>query len=240
MLKGIGWSTLLSFIILLLSSYAQAQNIETYVPEKAKVYSPVLKKELAVYFPTLLYKEYFGGLAEQESCISLKHSKCWDPRSQLLTKRERGSGIFQITKAFKTDGTLRFDSLEAMRSKYRNDLKDLSWDNVLQRPDLQIRAMLLMAKDNYKLFYLVSDDLERLKMTDAAYNAGYNSVRKRRMVCGLTEKCNPNIWFGNLEKTFVLSQKPIYGNRSPQFINNEHVELIFKKRMGKYKPLLRS
>lgn len=231
---------LLSLNILLFPLGSLAQNIMTYIPVKANIYGPVLKVEVDRYFPDLEFKEYFGGLAEQESCISLKHSKCWDPRSQLLTKRERGSGIFQLTKAYREDGTLRFDSLTEMRNKYNADLKELSWDNILQRPDLQIRAMLLMTKENYRRFAPIpTTELEIWKMTDAAYNSGPSSVLKRRVSCGLAKNCDPLIWDANLEKTIVLSTKPIYGTRSPHFINNEHVELIFHKRMHKYQDMLR-
>lgn len=235
-------NNLFKYILLFICVYvtsAQAQDVNTFIPPKAYTYAPVLTKEVNTYFPNMEFKHYFGGLAEQESCISLKHSKCWDPSSQLLTKRERGAGIFQLTKAFKADGSIRFDSLQEMKDKYQKDLKELSWSNILQRPDLQIRAMLLMTKDNYRVFSLIpTEEIEKWKMVDAAYNAGPGSVKKRRIKCGLSENCNPEVWDNNLADTVVLSTKPIYGTRSPHFINNEHVEMIFHKRMHKYKTLI--
>jgi membrane-bound lytic murein transglycosylase MltF len=124
-----------------------------------------------------------------------------------------------------------------MRNRYKEDLNELAWSNIYQRPDLQIRAILLMTKDNHRIFNLVpSTEIEKWKMIDAAYNSGPGSVKKRRTVCGLKKDCDPTIWKHNLEDTVVLSQKPIYGNRSPHFINNEHVEMIFDHRMHKYEP----
>ena len=222
-----------------LSLSAFAQNVKTFIPEKAHKYLPTLKTEVDTYFPEIETPEYFGGLAEQESCISLRHKKCWDPSSQLLTSREQGSGLFQITRAYRTDGSVRFDSLSDLRKAHMQELKELSWSNVVQRPDLQIRGMLLMTKDNYKGLYPVKVQIERLKMTDAAYNAGPGSVRKRRLQCGLTKGCDPQIWDHNVSTMKTLSEKPIYGNRSPNFINLEHVEMIFHFRMDKYKPYLR-
>lgn len=238
MLKAINLNTIFSFYILLYSSFVNSQNIETYIPKKALTYIPILKEEVFKYFPNNSYKEYFAGLAEQESCISLTHSKCWDPSSQLLTKREQGSGIFQITRAYNKNNSIRFDSLQGMKNKYNTELKELSWASVLSRPDLQIRTMLLMTRENYSSFHTVHSELERLKMTDASYNAGIRSVKKRRLICGMKENCNPQKWDDNVGSIIVLSQKPIYGNRSPQFINDEHVDLIFNKRMNKYKKLM--
>ena len=88
------------------------------------------------------------------------------------------------------------------------------------------------------MFFEVKDELNRLKMTDSAYNAGPGSVKKRRLQCGLTKGCNPQVWDNNVGSIATLSSKPIYGNRSPLSINNEHVDFIFNKRMDKYRPYL--
>lgn len=219
-----------------MSSLSFAQSIDKYVPENAKKYLPVLQIEVSKNFTDLQYPYYFGGLIEQESCISLKHSRCWSATSSLKTAREEGAGLGQITKAYNKDGSIRFDSLNDLRARHMAELRELAWGNVYQRPDLQMRSIILMSKDNYKVFYLVNDQKERLKMTDAAYNAGPGSVKKRRLQCGLTKGCDPQQWFDNVGRMKVLSQKPIYGDRSPQGINDEHVDLIFNHRMDKYKP----
>lgn len=234
---------LLEFLVVLIFSMIpyqdiRAQDIKTYIPVKATKYLPVMKVEVDNYFKEIDHKEYFGGLVEQESCISLKHSKCWDPTSQLKTSREWGVGLSQITVAYKADGSVRFDSLSDLRKAHLAELQELSWSNVTQRPDLQVRGLVLMSKDNYKVFFEVKDELNRLKMTDSAYNAGPGSVKKRRLQCSLTKGCDPKVWDNNVGSIATLSSKPIYGNRSPLSINNEHVDLIFNKRMGKYRPYL--
>lgn len=231
---------ILVFLFIANIAFAQKVDVKTYIPPKALTYLPVMNSEVRTYFNDTPIPQYFGGLVEQESCISLKHSRCWDPSSQLLSARERGAGLGQITKAFREDGSIRFDSLSDLRKAHMQDLKDLSWSNVVSRPDLQIRSILLMSKDNYKIFFAVNDVVERFKMMDAAYNAGPNSVKKRRLRCGLTKDCNPQTWDENVGSMQVLSLKPIYGTRSPQFINDEHVDMIFNIRMNKYKPYLDS
>ena len=222
------------------SSVAQAQNVKTYIPKNAPLYLPIVKTEAQSIFPELVHPEYFAGLIEQESCISLTHSRCWKATSELKTAREQGSGLGQITRAYNKDGTVRFDSLADLRRRHMSQLKDLSWENVVQRPDLQIASIMLMSKDNYNGFFQIKDELNRLKMTDSAYNAGPGSVKKRRLQCGLTKGCDPQIWDGNVGLIKVLSQKPIYGTRSPQGINDEHVDYVFNIRMNKYIPYTRS
>lgn len=222
------------FIMLLIPWVAFAQDIKTYIPVKAYTYLPVVKTEVTSYMPDIEEKNYFAGLIEQESCISLKHKKCWDPTSQLKTKREEGAGLGQLTRAYKEDGSVRFDSLSDMQKRYQRELKELSWSNVYVRPDLQIRTMVLMSRENYKSLYDVKDQDERLKMIDAAYNGGLGGLQKERRVCGLAKDCDPNIWFHNVEKFCMKSKKPLYGNRTACDINREHVDLIFNYRMSKY------
>lgn len=230
---------LIAFVIVtIMPIVAFSQNVKTYIPKNAFQYLPVLNIETKKIFPKLIHCEYFGGLIEQESCLSLINPKCWQPTSELKTSREEGAGLSQITKAFNKDGSVRFDSLKDLRARHLRELKDLSWNNVIQRPDLQIAGLLLMSKDNYDIFFQVKDEVNRLKMTDSAYNSGPEAVKRRRLQCGLTKNCDPQIWDNNVGRMQVLSTKPIYGTRSANDINLEHVKYIFDYRMKKYKPYL--
>lgn len=215
-----------------------AQDVKTFIPEKAKLYLPIVKNEQQRFFSDIKQPEYFGGLVEQESCISLKHSRCWDPRSELKSVHEQGIGFGQITRAFKADGSVRFDALTDMK-RQNKELSELSWDTIKSRPDLQIRTMILMTKSNYKSLWSVSSPEERLKFSDAAYNGGIGGVNKERRLCGLKAGCDPQYWFENVEKTCSKSLKPLYGNRNACMINREHVTYVFKLRMAKYSPYLK-
>lgn len=229
---------LLYLILILIASPALPQSIKTFIPPAALTLKPTVIHQQELYFPTIPIKAYPFALIEQESCIHLKHSKCWNPRSQLKTSREEGAGLGQLTRAYKPDGTLRFDSLQGIRNQYKQDLEDLSWSNIYQRPDLQIRAMTLMLRDTYKGLYDVKDPIARLHFTDAAYNGGTRDLRKERVACGLKINCNPQIWFDHVEHMRVKSTKPLYGTRSAYFINREHVENVFKLRLPKYEKML--
>lgn len=228
-------SIIVSILVLTQSSGVMAYDVKTYIPENAPKYLPVLKDEANKYFPELETPEYFAGLIEQESCISLTHKRCWLPTSELKSAREQGVGLGQITRAYKADGSIRFDALSDLRKAHMAELKELSWGNVASRPDLQIRSIILMSKDNFKALFSLSNQYDRVAMMDAAYNGGLGGVKKDRMACGLAANCNPQIWFDNVEKTCMKSKKPLYGNRNACDINREHVHSAMKVRPTKYK-----
>lgn len=227
---------IIGFLILsFFSLNVYSQNVRTFIPAKAPAVLEIVKNEVEKYFPEVPVRYYFGGLIEQESCISLKHSRCFDPRAELKTSREQGVGISQLTRAFRPNGSVRFDILTELKDQHK-ELSELDWNTIKQRTDLQARAMIILSKKNYKKLYSVKDPLERLKFTDAAYNGGYIGVEKERRYCGLKKGCDPQIWFNNVETTCLKSKKALYGTRSACDINREHVKNIFYLRMEKYKP----
>ena len=178
-----------------------------------------------------------ASLIEHESCIGLKHSKCWNPKSRLKSSREEGAGFFQITRAYKADGSIRFDALEELRTKYRKELYELNWHNIYSRPDLQIRAGILKSKENYLEFKpYAADTEEALAFADAAYNGGIGGVNKERRACVITKGCNPKKWFGHTELLCLKSRVALYGNRSACDINRHHVHDVLLIRSSKYAP----
>lgn len=215
----------------------QKIDVRTYIPVNAFKYLPILKQEQVKYWSSHPMPETLAGLAEQESCISLVHKKCWSPDSKLETKRELGSGIFQVTKAYRKDGSIRFDTLTDLKNAHPA-LQEWSWENVYKRPDLQIRAMLLMNVDNYKLLSNIKDPIIRLHFTDASYNAGLGNVNDKRRICKLSSSCDPQQWFDNVENSCRANQKPIYGTRTACDIVRDHTFKVFQVRSEKYKPYM--
>lgn len=238
---------LLAIVLILgsaIGSKSHAQNVKTYVPPKALPLIPVIKQELEDNFDYIPQPWFIPALIEHESCISLRHSKCWSSTSKLSTKwengkqRELGAGLGQLTAAWRKTGELRFDSLSNLKKMYPNELGALTWDNIDHQPELQIRAIVLLTKSDYASFSTVKDPVERLKMTDSAYNGGSRDVHRARKICGMTQGCDPGIWFNHVEKHSVKSTKILYANRSPKDINNYHVRDVFLTRMPKYEKLL--
>lgn len=230
----IALSILIASLLMLFGSKVHAAEL----PPLAKTYAPVLKVEQVRFWPDHPAPEVLGGLVEQESCITLKHTKCWNPQAKLKTDREEGAGLGQITRAYKPSGALRFDSLATARAKY-GDLKEWSWANVYQRPDLQLRAIVLMSRDNYQAIHrVVSKPAAALAFADAAYNGGLGGVQADRRACGLKSGCDPSQWFGHVEHTCTKSKAALYGKRSACDINREHVRNVMLVRSAKYRQVM--
>lgn len=180
-------------------------------------------------------KYLLASLIEHESCVSLKSTKCWSPTSRLKSSREEGAGLLQLTRAYNADGSLRFDTIKELKYKHPFSLKDLTWSNVYTRPDLQIRAGVLMMKANYRYFYSITrDEYNSLAFADAAYNGGIGGVDRERRACNIATRCDPNIWFDNVERFCMKSKVALYGNRSACDINRYHVKDVLVIRAPKY------
>jgi hypothetical protein len=205
------------------------------IPSLAHEHLPALKSQIKELTPSFPYPQYFGGLIELESCISLTHSRCWSPKSRLKSAREEGAGLGQLTRAFREDGSIRFDALAESKKLDPRGLKELSWDTIYDRPDLQLRVIVLMIRQTWnRLLTIVDEDYSRLAMVDAAYNGGLGGLLNERRACSLKEACDPNQWFNHVEYTCLKSRKPLYGNRNACDINRHHVKEVLKVRMHKY------
>lgn len=207
------------------------------VPERALQHLPTLRAEIDRNWPQMIYPAYFGGLIEHESCISLTHSRCWSPTSRLKTHREEGAGLGQLTRAWHPDGQLRFDALAEMRERHPA-LRELDWSNIYQRPDLQMRAVVLKVRGDYRSLSMVKSDSVRLHFADAAYNGGLGGVQRERRACELKAGCDPQHWFDHVEKVCLKSRQPLYGGRSACDINRHHVRDVMFHRAPKYAQLI--
>ncbi len=181
------------------------------------------------------YTFSIAGQIEKESCITLKHSRCWNPKVTLDTHREYGAGLGQLTKAYKQDGSIRFDALKEIRSKHKIELAELSWGNILTRPDLQIRSILLMMRDNYSYYNKYAyNSTEAYLFAAVAYNGGVGGLDNERRACKLADWCDHTKWSNNVEKLCLKSKVAIYGNRSPCDINRAYPKDVLFIRTPKY------
>lgn len=194
-------------------------------------YGHTLKTEQVHYWPDHPQPVLLAALVEQESCVSLRSRRCWNPSAQLKNSREEGAGMGQITRAYRKNGSLRFDSLAGMRDKY-SSLSAWSWQNVYTRPDLQLRAIVLMSHDTAKPFRYAPG---MLAFGDAGYNGGVSGVKRERRACQLTKGCDADLWFGNVEHHCLKSHRILYGNRNACDINREHVRNVMLVRPAKYR-----
>lgn len=207
------------------------------LPMGAQTYAPLLVETQQERWPDAPQPWTIAGLIEQESCISLTHSRCWNPRAELRTSREYGFGFGQITIAYHADGTVRFNKFEELRAAHAS-LRDWSWDNRYD-PRYQLTAVVEMVRGIYRRITEVEFAEERLAMMLSAYNGGEGGLRQDRLLCRNTKGCDPNLWWGNVELHSTKSRvpQPGYGNRSWFEINREHVRRVMKERREKYRTL---
>lgn len=214
-------------LLLLYGSAARAQ-----VPAQALEHLPTLRAEIRENWPGHPMPAYFGGLIEHESACPRKRS-CWRPTAQLKSAREEGAGLGQLTRAYRADGSIRFDALAEMRAA-QPALRELDWATIYQRPDLQLRAVVLKSRADWMR---MPDAHARLEFTDLAYNAGRGRVAQDRRACGLKPGCDPDRWHGHVERTCTASRSALYGTRSACDISRHHVHDVFA-RAPKYGPYL--
>lgn len=220
----------------ILASVTSAQPVATHIPARAYEHLPTLREQVTQLWPAFPDKHYFAALIEHESCITLAHSRCWSPTSRLRSQREEGAGLGQLTRAFREDGSVRFDALADARRLDPRGLNELRWDTVYQRPDLQMRVIVLMTRSTYnRLEALVPRHPPRLAMADAAYNGGLGGLLNERRACATRPGCDPNVWFGHVERVCLKSTRPLYGTRSACDINRHHVHDVLVTRMPKYR-----
>jgi hypothetical protein len=206
------------------------------VPEQAAQYLPILSAQVKDVMPAFHAPEYFGALIEHESgCPGIK-SMCWNPKARLKSSREEGAGLSQITRAYKEDGSLRFDALAETRKLDPRGLNELRWDTVYERADLQMRVMVIMTRQNWNRVGKLTQDKDlQLKLTDLSYNAGFGRVLNDMRACSLQKGCDPQKWAGHVELTCTASKKPLYGDRSACDICRHHVHDVVETRMPKYR-----
>lgn len=224
-------------LLFVFAGAARAQDVRTHVPAAAVQLLPTLRAEQRAHWLDHPAPELLAALVEHESCISLKHSRCWNPASRLKSAREEGAGLGQITRTWRKDGTPRFDSLQELVDKHPA-LAGWSWNNVYQRADLQLRAVVLMSRDNYRsLARVVREPPAVLAFADAAYNGGLAGVQNERRACAQVPGCDPQRWFGHVAKHCLKSRAALYGQRSACDINRHHVTDVLLVRAAKYQAL---
>lgn len=213
-----------------------AQDVRTTIPSQACALAPVLVAVQREHWDDSMEPWTLGGLVEQESCVSLRHSKCWNPHAELRTSREWGVGLGQLTIAYRADGSVRFNKFEELRREHQ-ELRDWRWED-RYNPQQQLLAVVLMVRDLYRRQRGPATPTDHWAFTLSSYNGGMSGVLRDRLLCGNIGGCDPSRWFGHVELHSVKSSvaMPGYGpNRSPMAINREHARNILTLRRDKYR-----
>jgi hypothetical protein len=202
-------------------------------PAAAVALLPVLKAEQRAWWPAMPLPSALGGQVEQETGPCPGRS-CWNPRAELRTSREQGIGLGQITRAFRVDGSTRFDALQELKDVHRTALRDLSWQNRFD-PRLQLRALVLKDFDDFRVILDAATPADRLAMMLSTYNGGRGGLASDRRVCAATPGCDPARWFGNVERTSTKAKTAAKGYGQSFFqVNRGYVSSILLVRRFRY------
>ena len=205
------------------------------VPANAAQYLPKLVEAQQTIWPDAPMPSFLAAQVEQESCISLTHSKCWNPRAQLKTSREWGRGLGQVTTAYRADGTVRFDKQEELRQQFPS-LRGWTTERWADA-GYQLTAIVEMDKAIFTRQRGAATDRDRLSFTLSAYNGGEGGVLQDRRLCSNTKGCDPSRWIGHVANTSLKSKTPHPGyGKSFYTINREYVTNILDVRRPKYDP----
>lgn len=206
------------------------------VPPAATKNLPILAQHIRSKWPQYKFPHFIAAQIEQETCISLKSSKCWTSRAELKTKREYGFSFGQFTIAYNADGSERFNAFEDVK-KLDRDLR--GWD-FKDRYDENYGLMAVVVRDRSEHGYVTgaATELDQAAFAFSAYNGGRGSVLKDRRFCKTQPGCDPNRWFGNVEKYSYKPRTVTKGYGKSFFeINREYVSNILRVRSVKYADL---
>lgn len=198
----------------------------TDLPPAALTYLPTLIAEVQTHFPSAPV-DMFAGQVEQETCPSLKSWKCWNPKTELKTSMEYGFGLGQLTV------TARFNNFESAR-KLHPSLASWRWEERYD-PVRQLRTMVLMDRGAFRALPATVATDARYAMSLSAYNGGLGGLLNDRRLCATVQGCDPNQWFGHVERTSYKAKTSV-GEYSKSFyqINREYVRNVLQVRAPRY------
>lgn len=229
------WALTAVWFALVIALVVSLEDARASVPPKAEKYLPDLVQAQRTIWPDAPMPSFLAGQIEQESCITLKHSRCWDPRAELKTSRENGIGLGQFTRAYNKDGSIRFDKISELAATHKS-LKGWSWENRYDA-DYQLKAIVEMDKAIFSRQKGAANADERLAFTLSAYNGGEGGVLQDRRLCANTRGCDSSRWWNHVERYSLKSKTPKQGYGQSFFrINREYVSNIIHVRRAKYIP----
>jgi hypothetical protein len=194
------------------------------IPKLAKVNGPVLLDVINSKWPKLDPKSVLFGQATKESCITLTHKRCWNPRVEFKTNREWGIGIPQLTI------TKKFDNFRAAR---KLDPELSRW---MLSDRFNVRKQLIALTMMNKNLYMSSRKLSTIEDVAihfmlSSYNGGMGGLMQDRVLCRNKKGCNSKVWFSNVERYSFKSRIKIKGyGKSFYDINRGYVKSIWFER----------
>lgn len=227
----------LTFAVVLFILWLWFNPAFAQIPANAHQYLPVLIELQPKVFPESPPSQagWTAAQVEKESCIHKKHPKCWNPRSELKTKREYGFGFGQTTVAYRADGSERFNVFKELQ-QLDPVLRKWQWEDRFN-PEMQLRALLVKDRICFTRTTGVTIDVEHVAFTLACYNGGFGGVLSDRRLCQGTKGCDHSKWFGHTARTSNKSRVKWEGYGKSAFeINREYPTIILFTLRPSYAP----
>jgi membrane-bound lytic murein transglycosylase MltF len=102
-------------------------------------------------------------------------------------------------------------------------------------PRLQLRALLLMDRDGYRVASFARDRRERAAMAFVVYNSGKAGLVQDRQLCREVPGCDPSRWFGHIEKNSLKARTRAAGYGKSFFeISREYPKNVIDVRAPRY------
>jgi len=205
-----------------------------FVPAGAARYAPLLVAQQRSAWPAAPEPWTLAGLVEQESCVSLRSRRCWNPRAELKTYREYGFGFGQITVDYNKDGSERFNKFKELKNQYAS-LRGWRW-GARYDPGYQLTAVVEMTHGLWRRVPAAHDTDAHWAFALSSYNGGLGSLLRDRRLCANSAACDATRWFGNIEthSLKLRAPRPAYGGQSWFSINRGYVRNVLTVRRAKY------
>lgn len=205
------------------------------IPPLAEVYLPLLVSTLSILWSTAPVPSFMAAQIEQETCVTLKSQRCWSPKAELKTSRENGIGFGQVTRAYTSSGSIRFDKQQELIAAHKS-LKGWTWDTRYD-PQYQMKALVELDRSLFKDVSCADSNTDRIKFALSGYNGGEKGVKQDQALCRNTPGCLPCVWDGNVETRSLKSKQKWKGyGQSAYDINREYVKNVWSVRRAKYEP----
>lgn len=197
-------------IVALIVSLLFATSARAEVPERAKALLPILSAAVSEHWSNAPLSHIMAGQVEQESS--------WKQQATLKTSRELGRGLVQLTIAYKSDGSERFNSYrDAVRMRA---LAGWDWERDPYNIRYQLTYLVLRDRAEFAgMRPLFSNETETWKASLVCYNAGKGRVLKRRHFAK-AQGLPVDQWDGGLaEAKDPTEAKLLYGRSLRELVN---------------------
>lgn len=213
------WIGVVILVVAIMVLAVPRLSVGATIPDNAKTLLPVLSTAINQQWPGAPLRSIPAGQVEQESS--------WKEKATLKTSRELGRGLVQLTIAYKTDGTERFNAYKD--ASHVKALAAWDWRKDPFNTHYQLTYLTLTDRANFMMVrkYMV-DDTEAWKAALVCYNAGEGRWLARRAMAkqmGLPT----NRWTNGLEQAHGVKENAILYGRALYVAVNEYPRVIFQR-----------